>query len=256
MENYSMQHNNPEIGNPIAWNTGACNTKTHHTGGNNAVFDKVQDINKEVNITENTNLIFRNQLGIIYQVMMQRITKQMSAEELSFLIGRPSDYVAEVEMLKIEPYNTDDIKYIALALKDKEIRFPAPASEINNKMKITMRRAVLNGSLMHSCGINLQDGTILNYFSLHESMRTAAALEDNEHGYYVGLISDTLSVLLAAGYFYEYRLPVKIYRSINRFLKLKMNLAHVKEALYNFCNEAGKLVRVEDAAKRLRYVEL
>jgi len=60
-----------------------------------------------------------NHLEIIYKVMMKRIAKGYSPVQLSFLIGRPQDYIDRVEAFQLPCYTTGEISIIALALGDE-----------------------------------------------------------------------------------------------------------------------------------------
>jgi hypothetical protein len=63
----------------------------------------------------------RDVMHTIYQVMLKRISKNYSAEELSFLMGYPPDFVSRVEGLEIIGYGPKEIKHIAKALEERNL---------------------------------------------------------------------------------------------------------------------------------------
>lgn len=81
-------------------------------------------------------------LEIMYKVMMKRIMKGFSARYLSFMIGRPLDYVETIESLNAPIYNDAELAIIALALDDESYKSYLPAVRCNDiySVSITKKR--------------------------------------------------------------------------------------------------------------------
>jgi len=73
-------------------------------------------------MSNTTKQMTRNQLDTQHRITVKRLAKNLTAEKLSFLMGRPADYVSNIEMLIADTYTMDDIRSVANALLEKNFK--------------------------------------------------------------------------------------------------------------------------------------
>jgi transcriptional regulator with XRE-family HTH domain len=157
------------------------------------------------------------QLETLYRIMLHRIAKGYSAGQLAFLIGAPPRYVEEVEAFNRPFYTSDDLERIALALKESSVQNFFPSVDDNNELNISVHKQNHNGKWIHTiCSIDQQNEEE-ELFRLRED--EDPNLDDLPEGDDVlAMIEDTIDVLLRSGYFYEAKLPLEVFHSINDLL--------------------------------------
>jgi hypothetical protein len=198
----------------------------------------------------------RDQLETVRRVMVKRIAKNLTAEKLSFLMGRRSDYVTNIELFNADPYTTDDIKRIAIAMQDRDLKsFYAGISDLT-RIKVIMETREYGSQILYACSILSADHTKQLYFTLQEEMPAAVRLIEN-NAYDGPIALDAIELLMRAGYFFKCRMPAAIYHKVNRFLNVTLSPTYIQEALNNFCegDREGALKRMEIAGKGIFYTE-
>lgn len=195
------------------------------------------------------------QLETYYRVMMKRIAKHYSAEKLSFLIGRSSDYVKLVEMLEADPYSSDDLKCIATALEEKNDTTFFPLVDDGSLVEVNMQVELAGDKCIYNCAFSKAGQSYQPYFTLQEVCAEGVRLqENNEHDSI--LANDAIELLIKSGYFYESRMPVKVYHAVNRFLKSSLSPTYIENALNSFCADGvGALQKLQNAKSRFIYRE-
>jgi len=198
----------------------------------------------------------RNQLDTQHRVTVKRLAKDLTAEKLSFLIGRPADYVTNIEMLVSDTYTMDDIRCIAVALQEKNFKtFFAPVAD-QNLVNVEMETEVVGNKSRYTCSIITAGGKKLPYITFQEELPAGIKLIENNE-YDTRIANDAIEMLIRVGYFYKSRLPVTIYHALNRFLKITLSPTYLQNALNRFCDgeKHGALTRGEKAGKGTCYVE-
>jgi len=198
----------------------------------------------------------RDQLETVRRVMVKRIAKNLTAEKLSFLMGRRLDYVTNIEMFDAEPYTTADIKRIAIALQDRDLKsFYAEVSD-QTHVKVIMETVGYGSRIAYACSILSAGLTKQLYFTLQEDIPAAVRLIEN-NAYDGPIALDAIALLIRAGYFFKCRMPAAIYHKVNRFLNVTLSPTYIHEALNNFCegDREGALKRMEIAGKGIFYIE-
>ena len=198
-----------------------------------------------------------NALQIIYRVMIKRISKGFSAEELSFLIGREQNYIAAIETCKAAVYTDEELRLIAIALNESNIRSFYPQLSSAENVSVEMERQKKGNKIVHTCDIVTPEGYRQPFFNLEEdtlesSFENGTGPEDKAIAY------DAVDILLRSGYFFEAKLPYKVFQSINRFLEsISISPFYIQLALDNYCEEVKEniLMKVVDQDRRILYVE-
>ena len=203
----------------------------------------------------NTREMSSNQLETLYRVMMKRIAKGLSAEKLSFLIGRAPDYISNIEMLHTRPYSITELKCIASALEEKNFKTFFPDLDDYTMVNVMMESEVYGNRLMHTCAIISGEHKKQTYFTLQEDARQEVPLIEIDKDIKtvkeeVKIARDAIKLLISADYFFEPRLPVHICQSINRFLKIIVSPAYIEQVLNSFCKDnAAAVLKKEEKGK-------
>ena len=203
-----------------------------------------------------TKTMTRTQLETLYRVMMKRIAKNFSAEKLSFLIGRKDDYVGLVEMLEADPYSDDDLKCIAVALEEEDVENLCPSVADDTNVSVQMEIELIADKCTYRCAVIDPERNLQPYFLLQEhSFESVILIENNEFD--AVLANAAITLQIKAGYFFESRLAVKIYQSINRFLGVTLSPTYIENALNSFCTEDNDacLQKQQNNEKRFVYIE-
>lgn len=189
----------------------------------------------------NTRELTSSALETLYRVMLKRISKRLSAEKLSFLIGRPADYVSNIEMLHTRPYSIPELKCVAAALEENDYRVFFTDVDHSTIVNAMMELEISGKKLMHTCSIINGEQEKTGMFQLQEDAAAEVHLIDNYTNNLIlakediKIARDAVKLLISADYFFEPRLPVHIYQSINNFLKTALSPAYIEEALNSFC---------------------
>lgn len=201
--------------------------------------------------------ITRTQLETIYRVMIKRIAKGFTAEQLSFLIGKDDKYVRTVELLDEPCYAIPELKNIAMALEENNFKSFFP--------RVHDESEILVGVESHNDGVHRgqsyiivdENGTDQPLFTINEDVfeNFAENMESEENS---EIARDAVELLIRAGYFFEAKFPLEVFQSINTFLTVPLSPFYIQQALNNFCpvgNEA-LLKRIGGLGIPYRYVEV
>jgi len=194
------------------------------------------------------------QLATIYRVMLKRIAKGYTAEQLTFLIGAPENHIQDIEALEKPFYSLDDLERIARALEESNLQ--TLFSPINNEamLKIAVSREYAEGNFIHSFYLLDKDNNQKELFRLQEEEfpEFDDLLRSDE---ILDTVSDTVDVMIRSGYFYEPKLPYEIFSTINTLQPEPLNSCYIQFALQRFCadDDQGRLRIVGSAEKPYRY---
>ena len=207
-------------------------------------------------MSNTTKQMTRNELEIQNRVTVKRLAKKLTAEKLSFLIGRPADYVRNIEMLVAGTYTMDDLRCVAAALQEKNFKTFFPDVADHSLVNVQLETEVIGDKCKSTCSIITGDGKTLPYITFQEEIPEAVRIIENNE-YDTRIANDAVEMLIRAGYFYKSRLPVTIYHALNRFLKITLSPTYLENALNRFCDGEyqGALIRGEKGAKGICYVE-
>jgi hypothetical protein len=203
-------------------------------------------------------LINRLELEILYRIGMKRISKNFTTEQLSFLIGKPDDYVVKIELLQAEFYTPEDLKCICIAFDDYDVDSYHPAGIDETELEVRMERQLVNQHTFYKCTVHSADDQEYEYFNL---MDVSPTLIEQDIKTESALAKAALQLLIDAGNFYEARFAVDCYLSLNDFLGKHFNPDAVKKALKELMHQnetgldkTGPLIQlIEIAQNRFAY---
>jgi hypothetical protein len=173
--------------------------------------------------------ITRFELGILYRIMMKRIANNLSPAQLSFLIGKPDDFVHSVEMLESGFYSAEDFRCIASAMEEVDTLLFYPVNPDETKVQAEMKKKYFGNACVYTCNIIDPHGKTETYFTLTDDTefnKLSQELDDEEFS----LASDGILLLLQTGYFSDARMAIEPYLAINLFLQRRLKPDAIKEA--------------------------
>ncbi|WP_442587762.1 hypothetical protein ACSBL2_17090 [Pedobacter sp. AW31-3R] len=150
----------------------------------------------------------RSHLYVIRNVFNKRTLKSYSAETLSFLIGKPNDYVSKVESFHEECYPVDVLEHIAKALDQKDYLSLISAGEPDDLVKASMKVEWQDNFLHQECFMYTEDGGVEMMYMVSKNMELPFYGAGNDPEVYeLTTILETIDVMIRDGYFDEPRLP-------------------------------------------------
>lgn len=197
--------------------------------------------------------INRYELGILYRIVMKRITSNQSPKQLSFLIGKPDDYVSGVEMLETRFYTAEDVRCIASALEEVEILSFYPVNADESEIQVELEKVYFENYCVYTCTIINELGERENYFTLTDDteFKELSQEQDDEE---FSLASDGILLLIQANYFCDPRMAIEAYLAINFFLQRTLRADAIKAALHDLFIAPEPLIgRVEIDNARFAY---
>jgi transcriptional regulator with XRE-family HTH domain len=127
------------------------------------------------NVTE----ITRHQLETIYRIILKRIAKGYTGEQLSIIMGREPAYITALELLQI-PLNTSyELRKIAAALGDPDLSSFFTKTQDNTLHKVLMEKEFYGNTYIHTCDIILDDDKEVPFFFLQEELSASLYISMN-----------------------------------------------------------------------------
>jgi len=109
-------------------------------------------------------------LEIIYRILMKRIAKGYTADQLSGIICREPDYITSLELLKVPLYSEYELQEIAWALGEQELNSFFPQLKISTLLNVHMEKEIYGNTCIHTCDIVTEDGKEIPFFFLQEEI--------------------------------------------------------------------------------------
>lgn len=191
--------------------------------------------------------ITETQLQIIYKVMIKRIAKGYSAEQLSYLLGRPRNYVSKVEFFAHDCYHVSELSKIAKALEEDDYTSFLPATIKDDRIKIHMEKNLCGDTYTYTCATFSEEHKRKVRFVLEEYVGLRVFLGySGVLDYDMLIVLDTVEVMIRDQYFGKQRSPLDVFLSIKRFLKFSINPYCLQLVLDSYCETHcnSKLKRV------------
>jgi hypothetical protein len=180
---------------------------------------------------ENRNLMDTTALHIIYMLMLKRIGKGYSLEELAWLIGCTAEYVISIEMLHAGAYTDDELNRIAKALDEPNLNTFYPTEQAEGKVYAEMNVFVEGDKMIHILKVLNDADEMEPSFTLIENIgkhHNSSIVSDGD----LNLAKDALLVLLGAGYFHKPHTNQEIFSRVSHFLpRGLLSPFYIEEAL-------------------------
>jgi transcriptional regulator with XRE-family HTH domain len=194
------------------------------------------------------------ELDTIYRIMLKRIGKGYTAEQLSFLIGAPEGYIQEIETLERPFYTTQDLDRITIALEESNPESLFPRTENETIYRIIVSSSFEQGKFVHAYYRVYEDDQQEELFRLYEegSPEFDDMMKSEET---VDLVGDTIDVLIRTGYFYEPKSPSEIFKTINNLRPEPINSYFIQFALERFQSDGNGKLRIVGSSEESYYYE-
>jgi len=183
-----------------------------------------------------TKILTVFQLEILYRIILQRIAKGYTAGQLAFLIGAASQYVEEVEAFQRPFYTSDDLHRIALALEEEHLQNLYPSVTDNDELLISVQKTEYKNRWVYTyCRVDEQNEEEVLFMLREDLDPTHEDMPDGDD--VLAIVEDTIDVLTRSGYFYEAKLPIEVFQSINKLLPTYISPFYIQLAMATFCRE-------------------
>lgn len=193
-----------------------------------------------------TKLLTVFQLETLYRIILQRIAKGYTAGQFAFLIGAAPGYVEEVEAFQRPFYSGDDLQRIALALEEEHLQNLYPAVSDSDQVLISVQKEKYKHRWIYTyCAVDEQKEEEVLFMLREDVDPEQDDLPDGDD--ILAIVEDTVDILIRSGYFYEAKLPMEVFQSINRLLPTYISPFYIQVAMKGLCG-------VEDIAGPLRLV--
>ena len=196
-------------------------------------------------------------LEIMYKVMMKRIMKGCSARHLSFLIGRPLDYVETIESLNAPIYNEAELSVIALALEDEDCSSYLPSVRCDDVFRVSIEKNKIGNRYYYYCGTFTSVERNFTRFILYENIDVNPNLGEGPMGKYnIDIVQDAIFFIADERFFTVPRLPLEIYHKLNSFLGYKIDLYTLQLLLGWFTGDGYMFKKGLDEQQRYTFQEI
>jgi len=172
-------------------------------------------------------------LEAIYRIMLTRISKGYSAKRFSYIIGEKSNYIEQVESLKLPLYPNLQLNRIAYFLgEDSDESFYA-IDDSETLFNVVVKRRKYQNKLIHTYFRKDQNNTVCKLFTISEPLFgdedvALCSIEDLQ------IAKDAIQLLIKANYYSVAREPVEEYRAVNQSLDKPLDKLTIDVAMLSF----------------------
>lgn len=172
-------------------------------------------------------LATESDIQLVCDIMELRIRKNFSAILLSKIIGRPLNYVAQVEAFQKQCYPSFEIRKIVSVLDGKDSSFWPRTKCSGEVISICIKKTRAKGYFTYSCKTYKWKSRII-FINIQEpeNIRTTIFFDHiSDVDLTIGM--DMLRVMVRDGYMDRPRLPIDVYAHMNKFLRLEVDPGYV-----------------------------
>jgi len=194
-------------------------------------------------------------LETIYRILLKRIAKGLTAERLSHLIGKEYNYIEQVESLKLPTYPHAELERIALVLEESNHKSFYACVHDETLLNVIIERLEDQNKLSHCYSSMHENEEKCQLFMVSETL--FGDFDDAPQGdENLEIAKDAISLMVRAGYFFEAKMPLEIFHSINRFLTEPLDAFYIEIAMLSFCTDGENdrpLKKIENVIKGYQY---
>ena len=196
-------------------------------------------------------------LEILNKVLMRRITKGYTSFELSFLIGRPLDYIRDVESLKSPIYSRTDLSVIAAALGDEDHYSYLPAVDNESLLQASIQKTMRDNKFYYTCTTSNGSQTPSIRFMIYEDARINLQAEPAAvRTRHINLIKDAVLYIASGGFFDTPKLPLDILHKVNSVLSTDINVSTLDKLIQWFSGDGALLQELLNQQGRYCFREI
>lgn len=185
---------------------------------------------------KNQSSITRFHLESLYRIMLKRIGKGYSTRDLSFLIGRETDYINQVEMLMVPLYSEDELQYIAGALEEDEAANLLLNADDHILLTVAVECEQQEQTLTRAYyEVNAEDDRKLLFMLKEEVLEDFD--DDSAEAACLDSVRCLLEALLGSGYFHQNRNALEIFETLRPLTAFELRPSFVDWALDDLSDE-------------------
>lgn len=172
-------------------------------------------------------LATESHIRLVCYIMDLRIRKNFSAVLLSKILGRPLNYVAQMEAFQRDCYPLSEIRKIVSVLEDEGRSFPTSKLKNDEMISICVKKTKCDGYATYSCrAYKWKRSKTFIIVDEPEKIRTTIFFDDiKDSDLTVGM--DLLRVMIRDNFLDKPRLPIDVYAHMNKFLMLEVDPGYV-----------------------------
>ncbi len=192
----------------------------------------------------------KSHLQIISGIFKARTLKSFSPEVLSFLVGRPDNYVDSVESFKTECYPPQVLNKLSAILGDIDYGCPALEDILVDSVKVESETSFHGDFRFQNCILYKDNDEKEVFFSNGVNLTTDSWLDKSAPSYYnLVIITDTIALLTREGYFDVPRTALAIFTHIQNTFDLGITPDNLRRAfglyyIYKEDSQKNRLVKI------------
>lgn len=206
------------------------------------------------NLERGTNRFLPLYASFIYCMMINRISRGYSAEELSFLLGKDDDFVANLELLKRIDFSVDLYGHLYKVFGHAD--FIHHQHETDQEVQYEMTTWLTDNTIYYRMESFVNAHESVLFFQLTEEHPNCRKRYINSVNTEVGGCQKVLYMMIEQGLFNKPLTALDIYRQVEDILETKVDPINLKTELDKLWGRKGKtpLKRTQRRSYGYRYV--
>lgn len=193
--------------------------------------------------------------GIIYLLILNRISCGFTREEMAFLMGQKETYVKEVEELKIPAGNLEVMVHLNWVFNRRKVEI----SKLDNKISYPFELSIWEekGIRYYQMEYFINAVETITFFQLMEEISPEYSAQAEQYTSDCMAVELLLDKLIQKDYFKKYRTPLEIWRYTEKYLEENIRVKSLMRKLEVFVGKKGSAPLRKTKAKSFgfRYIE-
>lgn len=193
--------------------------------------------------------------GIIYLLILNRISFGFTREEMAFLMGQKETYVKEMEELKIPAGNLEVMVHLNWIFNSRKVDI----SKFDNKISYPFEFSIWeeNGIRHYQMEYFINAVETITFFQLMEEIRVEDSARAEQFACDCMAVEIFLDKLIDMDYFKKYRTPLELWRYAEKYLGEKICIKSLMHEIGVFVGKKGSAPLRKTKAKSFgfRYIE-
>ncbi|OJZ02120.1 MULTISPECIES: hypothetical protein [Sphingobacterium] len=193
--------------------------------------------------------------GIIYLLLLNRISFGFTREEMAFLMGQEETYVKEMEELKIPAGNLEVMVHLNWVFNRRKVDI----SKFDNKTSYRFEFTIWEGKGIRHYQMEYFINAVetITFFQLMEEINAEDKAQAEQDVCERMAVEVLLDKLLEMNYFKKYRTPLELWRYVEKYLEENIRVKSLMQELGVFAGKKGSAPLRKTKAKSFgfRYIE-
>ncbi|MDF2852238.1 MAG: hypothetical protein K0S31_2923 [Sphingobacterium multivorum] len=193
--------------------------------------------------------------GIIYLLILNRISLGFTREEMAFLMGQEQTYVKEMEELKIPAGNLEVMVHLNWVFNRRKVDINKFDNKTSYQFEFTIweEKGIRNYQMEYF--INAVE--TITFFQLMEEISAEDSAQAEQYACERMALEVLLDKLLEMNYFKKYRTPLELWRYVEKYLEENISVKSLMQELGVFAGKKGSapLRKTKARSFGFRYIE-